>query len=779
MTIRALMGAVLALVLAAPLAAADVTLSEIRTHLGRPMIFLDGKPVVLPMYSPTNLRKPFFRSTSEFAPHHMGAYLINIPRAKAKGESDFFAGPFWVGDDIRPEMQLPLDDDPSLDEQAAHLAKIDPGSLLVIRFGIVEPKSWRDLHAEELFVNDAGARLDSPSLASELFWRDTAREVQAVIRYCEGRTWAGRVIGYADFMRFEGSHLPLIQGWLYDHGPPMQRAWREFLKRKYGSVERLYEAYGGIDVTFDRPPPIPKDALRGAVRDVAAIPFFQRAADNQALRDYLELSAELFHKGFRGVAGAAAEALGDRKKFVLYDALKQSMLGWDNVSFFDPSSPAPLAYHDMLGGAGHVGVARLFDAPGFDGLLTPHDYQARGIGGVYQPEGAADTTVLRGKLFLCEMDTRSYANDPTFTYGAARNGKEFAAVAWRNQADALTRGFVNYWMDTHTDWFGSDSMHAIIEKQARVLRQSVEWPHETVPGIAMVLDDSAVLETNGDGRFANEAIFWEQKEGLARCGVPYRVYLLEDLALESFPPHRVFYFPNLFRVDDARIALLRKKVFRDGNVVLWGPGSGISDGVTVGPEHAARLTGFQFDWMPANYSRRVQVRDFDHPITRGMDEGTILGGPLAYGPTLFPKDGRILGAAWTQQGRNYGGLSVKSFGKGARSERPEDTPRGDGDWAGVFTSAVPIPATMWRGLARFAGAHVYSDTNDIIMADASVVALHSIRSGEKRIRLPKRFDVIDLVAEKPYGQGVSDIRFTMDAPETRVFLLKPAVAAPR
>lgn len=40
----------------------------------------------------------------------------------------------------------------------------------------------------------------------------------------------------------------------------------------------------------------------------------------------------------------------------------------------------------------------------------------------------------------------------------------------------------------------------IIDRQVEVLRDSVAWSHETVPGIAMILDDEAVLETNGDGR---------------------------------------------------------------------------------------------------------------------------------------------------------------------------------------------------------------------------------------------------------------------------------------
>jgi hypothetical protein len=313
-------------------------------------------------------------------------------------------------------------------------------------------------------------------------------------------------------------------------------------------------------------------------------------------------------------------------------------------------------------------------------------------------------------------------------------------------------------------------MHEVIARQVQVVRDSLQWPHADVPGIAMVLDDAAVLETNGAGNYFNEAVMWEQKMGLARCGVPFRIYLLEDLRLENFPRHRVFYFPNLFRVDDERLALLRKVVFRDGNVVLWGPGSGISDGRTIGPDGALRLTGFQFEFLPVNYQRRVLITDFDHPITRGLEADTVIGGPLAYGPILFPKDGRPLGMAWTKQGRNYCGLAVKAFGRAGQA----GAPLGPGDWHSVFTTAVPIPADMWRGLARLAGAHVWCESNDVLLADSSVVALHSMRTGEKRIALPGRLRVEDLIAGTPAASGpVSEIRFRLDAPGTRVYHLMP------
>jgi hypothetical protein len=392
------------------------------------------------------------------------------------------------------------------------------------------------------------------------------------------------------------------------------------------------------------------------------------------------------------------------------------------------------------------------------------------MGGVYEPEGIVDSMVLRGKFFLSEMDQRTY-NNPPMDYGPARDDAEYAAISWRNFATSFTRGFHSYWMDlcgNNDGWFGNERIQSIVARQTQVVRESISWTHEDVPGIAMIIDDTAVLETNGSGNYLNEAIMWETKMGMARCGVPYRIYLLDDLKLPNFPKHKVFYFPNLFKVDDARLALLKEKVFRDGNVVLWGPGSGISDGTKLSIDTAAKLTGFQFEpLVPSNVQRRTLLTNFAHPITAGMTADTVIGGPLAYGPALYPKDGTVLGAAWTKQGRNYTGLAVKSMGNGAGNSK------GPGDWASVFTTAVPIPAALWRNLARYAGAHVYSDGGDVLMADRSIVALHSVHPGAKRIALPGPCKVWDVITGKLVAKKVTAITFTMLTPETRIFRLEP------
>jgi hypothetical protein len=214
-------------------------------------------------------------------------------------------------------------------------------------------------------------------------------------------------------------------------------------------------------------------------------------------------------------------------------------------------------------------------------------------------------------------------------------------------------------------------------------------------------------------------------------------------------------------------------VFRDGNIVVWGPGSGISDGRVIVTASATRLTGFEFELIPANAQRRILVASIEHLVTRDLPEDMIIGGPLPYGPVIMPTDGTELGLAWAKGGHNNVGLAIKEFGRGAAGNAGAGGGPGEGDYAAVFTTALPLPADLWRDLARHAGAHVYTESNGVFLAGSSVMALHSLKSGRKTVSLPGSYRVTDLVSGELYADRASEIAFDLRAPETRVFLLQP------
>jgi hypothetical protein len=195
-------------------------------------------------------------------------------------------------------------------------------------------------------------------------------------------------------------------------------------------------------------------------------------------------------------------------------------------------------------------------------------------------------------------------------------------------------------------------------------------------------------------------------------------------------------------------------VQKDGNVVVWGPGSGISDGQKIGAASAAKLTGFAFDIVPGNYQRRGLFLG-GHALTAGI-AGQPFGDGLGYGPQLFPKDGTPLATAFDQQAQSHGALAVKEM---------------EG-WTSVFTAALPLPATFWRHAARVAKAHVWCDSDDILVASREIVALHSVVPGAKVIRLPRLSRVVDLITGNEVAAKTGEIGFELKAPGTRVFRLQ-------
>jgi len=333
----------------------------------------------------------------------------------------------------------------------------------MVRFTPSPPTSWKALHLNEYALPEAITTPGSPSLASDLFWEAMARVSTTIVQYCESRPWADRLMEYANFHVTEGTHMPVDLGWLYDHNPVMVTRWRTFLQAKYRIEEALQKAYGDEALTFGTMQ-VPREPLRGAVPDVTNMLYWQPTQQNQGLRDYLELQRDLWHKRFRQICAAIEDGVNRR---VVSSMMRSN---------------------------------RLCRA----GTWARH----------------------RGTYYFAEMDQRTVPLGE-IDYGTPRNDREFAALTWRNFATTWTRGFNAYLFDIGGGFYDTEARHDIIGRQIEMIKDSLHWPHENMPGIAMIIDDTAVLETNGSGNFLNKAVMWEQKMGIARCGV------LQEIRMEK------------------------------------------------------------------------------------------------------------------------------------------------------------------------------------------------------------------------------------------------------
>ena len=757
---------------------------RIAPYRGKPTLFVDGEPTPSYTYcNPLDIDRPGGRAIHRrFA---AGGCRFFVATVRGGVDDDWYTTAFWTDDNVFPDITDP-ESVAALHvvRQAEAILQTAPDARFWVRFqSVTPPVRWRRKFPDDLLLDAYGKRFEEPSLASDRYLDQAARYVANVVRFCERQPWADRVIGYLLYPLGEGTTVLTCEGSLFDRSPVMQAKFREFLRRRYATDAALAEAWRQPGAT-QAAAAIPDDRefrRRGETRREAvevgaplgrATPHrlhWPEPADTGAERDYCLCMRELTDRYLRALIGAAKRAAPN--KLAGIDAFKQTMLGWPLIPRWTGDYQSHQGLMHAVSGA--FGMAEMLDIPELDVVATPHDYLHRGMGFGYEGEGIGDSVVAHGKMMLMEEDQRTFVLKDPAPFNAFRDQAEVTAGFWRNLASSLTRGYNTYVteMSGLGSWYDDAGIQAVLAARAVVHEAATAWDRCEVPGVVMVVDDWSVLEEDFTIGYQYLAVIHQRLYGLSRCGVPFRLHLLEDLARPDFPAcHKLFLFPNLFKATPERLALLRKRVFRDGNVAVFGPASGITNGRELSGESAGELTGIPLQLVRKESPRFVTVDRFDHPVTARLAAPLDYGDSYAYGPLLVPEEhpdvARLGGIQWPGA-LDGAGLVIREFGRGAAGNgRPGR--RGAGDYATVFSCAVPLPAALLRELARYSGTHVYSESDDLIFADSCTVAVHSVRPGARTIRLPRPGVVWDLVQRRRLGRR-DRIAVRVTPPQTSMF----------
>jgi hypothetical protein len=83
-----------------------------------------------------------------------------------------------------------------------------------------------------------------------------------------------------------------------------------------------------------------------------------------------------------------------------------------------------------------------------------------------------------------------------------------------------------------------------------------------------------------------------------------------------------------------------------------------------------------------------------------------------------------------------------------------------------------LPASLLRRIAQFARVHLYVDTEDVVWASRSLVAVCVKEAGTRTVRLPRKGTVRDLYSGGQMGQGVQSFQAEFAGRGTRVFVVE-------
>jgi hypothetical protein len=717
-----------------------VSAAEVRPHNGSPALFLDGEPVFAAINwvsGPAPDKWDFEEQAKRSAGTGIHIYAFDVGK-----------GTEWVGPGRGRDGDL---DFSTVEARFSRVIKADPKALFHLRIYLETGHGdwWEKAHPAECEVLSDG-RKNGMSFASRV-WRAQAKEfLRAYIGHFRKTGLFDRVIAYqvgaghtGEWVKGESSMYTPCG----DYSEPMRGYFREWLKKRYqGDLAKLRGAWRhASSVTFDTA------AVPTAERQLEARLYtFRDPAAERDVIDYFTAQAELCADAIIDLCRTVKEATdGQRLAGAFYGYLLD--LAW-NGGFFKERPDSDYSTYQR---SGHLGLRKVLASPHVDFLVSPYSYGFRGLGGDSPSMLPAESVRLHGKLLLIEDDTRTHTDRQDPNYGQVQSFEDSRTILRRNLAHFLTHAEGAWWALWKVDASKEPRFESLLKEFREVGEKSMAVDRTSAAEVAVLLDDESFFYETCRYNLDVPLVFQQRLWGLPRMGAPFDVFLLDDFLAGRLRPYKLYVFLNPLCLDEGRRKALSKELRRDGRTALWiyAPGY-IKD--APGLENMEQLAGIRFGLGEQPWGPLVHITEFEHSITKGLDQDLFWGTNNKLAPLFYVDDpeARVLGQVVYSQGNCRPGFAVKEFR----------------EWKSVYSAAPNLPAGVLRNIARWAGVHIYSDAGDVLYANRGLVGVHTLAGGRRVFKLPRRAPVVtDIFAKNAVARGATEFEVVLEPRSTVLY----------
>jgi len=773
---------------------APAAVAKIADWNGTPALTVDGEvvpPMLMTMteWDIDDLDRPYFRRLGE------------------AGLRVFFVM-------VRPDWQLPPDPatgEPGGLERARRALKLVleevPDAWIVLRYQANPPKSWVNAHPEELvrFSDGAPRPTDCPptvcdsemdgmwSLYSEKWRERTCRELRDFLTELRKTPAYGRIISVffgagrtSEWGHAQVMHTP--EGTYGDFSEPCRIAYGKYLREKYGTVEKLRQAWRRPEATFEKPPvpnleereyelgPDERIALALTYREgsvAKTLPKFDRDSRGpHNLGTFLNMDRDLhvydwfgfWHEGIADSVLRLAKTAKDFDPNLLTGAFYGS-LGCCN-------------YHD---GGTSTGTRKLIASGLIDFLANPGTYNNREMGGAQAMRTIYDSYKLHGTLFVNESDTRSHRAGWQST-GAFRPAdscevlkREFGCyLCTDTYAWWFDMGGKNHWTLLNKTpqpphWYDDPEILKTFKRQQEVAKAAFARDRRKGNEIAFLCGLDSVHAVS---RFHNRLPldFWRVTD-LPRIGAGVDFYFKEDVSDPKMPDYKLYVAMNDYVMTDAECAAIWAKAKRNHAAILWmyAPGFVNPDAAKrMDAAHLSKTVGMEVKMLDrtfiplfrvdpgaseylahANGGHRYGTLDRDvhrvfgtsaYPIPTYVNPGFYVDDPKATVLGRFCENGKTALAMVERDG-------VKSF------------------YCATWTMRSDLLASIAAGV----GCHIYSWDDDVLYANANFITIHATGRGKRTLRFRKPCSPYEVYERRPFAKDVTELELDMANGKTYTF----------
>lgn len=658
-----------------------------------------------------------------------------------------------------------------LDERITTALRVDPRALFIVNPDLRPEGAWLERNPDERLVTAQGT--PGPVCFSSAKYTAGVHDfLRRLVRYVHAQPYADHVIGWLPYVcgspdsvmggldanLFQLDRAKLTFG---DYNPQAIAAFREWLRARYhGSVEDLRAAWHDRDLTFETATPVVSELVAEGM-------------DGGVFRDPLGSAMTFdYAEWMSGVVGRFnAELMRIVKQEAGREVLAGTYYGYNVAHLRGYNSPGPWLQNN------NFDLHERLQDPNWDFFAEPTPYSNRRPGTAWYTSHTGASYRLHGKLFMGEIDHRTFIAAQK-RYGRMRSERETLAVLRRDMAGLMIDG-QGYWFSDWSrgegregvPWFGEEGVLDAIEQAREVHSDALARERVSTAQIA-VFTSGRTMRYHDVYRTApiyHNLIPLTLWDGMGRLGAPYDLYCLDDLGDPRVQEgYRLYVFINAFFLrpeDRARIDALKG----DGRTLLFFYAPGFlsrEDGLTV--EGISELVGMRVvkradrEWM------EYATESADHPILEGIEPGTSVK-MEAFGYDLSVKlHPPELGPVFAIDDPQAVVLARYPDGQAALAARDL------GDWQSVYCAVPCMTSELLRGVARWAGVHLYCEEDVVLDADSRLLMLHSGWDGDRTlpIALPEPRKVTDAWTGEVLCAGADQFDVLLPEASTRLLRLQ-------
>ena len=754
-------------------------MAEIRNHNGKPCIFIDGQP-----YPPMMATIRTMKDGSEIIFDH--DYFKNLGEAGIKIY-------FLICDTVwlKPNaVEL-------FDQEARALLNAVPDAYILPRIGLHPTNEWIQQNPDECIKYSDGS-----SPAVHLFSESYETDIPAHYSLCSSKwredagtalkeTWEILMkLPYAD--RIVGCFLAAggTSEWYYmlstfntekktalDHSEAFKREFSWYLTEKYGSDENLRKHWKNPTATLENPPipdfdkhyyvdQVDRDSAIPKMRmytNCSTPPAYENGTNVGCFTD-MDKNPDIYDFYRAWNLGSARSVLHFAK--VIKDITPDKLVG----AFYGSQG---CTHFLRAGSAG--GTVNVLQSEYVDFLAAPGVYENRLAGGSEGQREVQDSFALHNKIYVVEQDTRTHAENRYFMDKCQiYDETDTINVMKREFGRTIAEDVQAWWFDQLIGGrrYKFPEVYKLIAEQQEIAKESYSLNRVKNSEIALIFDEESMQVSSNQTTRDSVELFRNYE--LARIGAPVDQYYHNDMSNPNMPSYKLYIFMNVYVLTEEEREVIREKLRRDNAVAVWLYASGAIDPLAdakLSTEYMEKLTGIKMAMQNERFDCVFRWNGEDSPLSKNFDKRALYGKFDRRRTMMLPSTNDPFSRWDTYAYPLFYSIDAeaKNLAYLLTSGYPAVTMKETDGFTSIFYVSKCIKSDVVREIARYAGCHIYCESDDVLYANPNYITLHSSQTGSKTLHFPTPVTLYEVYEKKVYAKGVTKITFNTYLGETKTF----------